>query len=185
MNILAVLGSPRKNGNTDLLLKKYIEGASSVNDDAKIETIFLQEKNISPCTSCYACKKGSKRECIINDDMKDIYPKIKEADVMVLATPIYWWNISAQLKIFIDRWFGLGGTKDFGGKKFVLLMTYGGALPNLGPELAEKSLREICDYLKMDVVQVYGVCTDEYMPVAENEEALKEVYELGKKIKFL
>jgi hypothetical protein len=61
-------------------------------------------------------------------------------------------------------------------------MTYGGALPNSGPEIVERTFRDICDYVGINLVKVYGVCTDEYMPVEKNTDALREVYEIGKNI---
>lgn len=181
MNVLAVLGSPRKEGNTSLLLDKYLEGLATHND-VKIEKALLGEKNIFPCKSCYACKNKSNSGCVIKDDMTDLYKSVKESDVLVFATPIYWWNMSAQMKIFIDRLFGLQDVKDFEGKKAVLLMTYGGELPNSGPEIVQKSIKEICDYLKIDLVQIYGTCTDGYVPVAENKKAQGEVYKMGKEL---
>ena len=112
--------------------------------------------------------------------MQELYPLFRQADMVIYATPIYWWSVSAQLKAFMDRCYALGSIEDsFAGKKAVLLMTYGGELPNNGPELVKTTFEEICDYKEMDLVHVYSVCTDDYMPVAENAEALSDVYEMG------
>lgn len=179
MKVAAILGSPRKNGNTALLLGELLRGISE-NSDFKIDEIFLQENKISGCMGCDHCKREG--FCIIKDDMQSIYPIVNEAEVLVLATPVYWWSMTGQMKIFIDRLYAQKSS-DRRGKRVYLLMTYGGELPNSGPELVEKTFRDICDYTGMKLAGIYGVCTDEYIPVKENEKALREVYEIGKNMR--
>jgi multimeric flavodoxin WrbA len=181
MKVLALLGSPRNNGNTSLLLDEYLRGIEDFDKDAEVTKVFLQEKNIQGCSSCEACRHVTTiGQCAIKDDMQELYPLFCNADVVIYATPIYWWSVSAQLKAFMDRCYALGPIKDsFAGKKAALLMTYGGELPNKGPELVKTMFEEICDYKNMDLVDVCGVCTDDYMPVIENAEALRNVYEMG------
>lgn len=178
MKVAAFLGSPRKNGNTARLLAEFLKGAGE-NSEIIIDEVFLRDKKISGCTACQGCKKST--GCIVNDDMQKLYPIIKSADVLVFAMPIYWWSIPGQMKCFIDRLYGLK-EKEIQGKKLHVLMTYGGALPNSGPELVERTFKDICEYIEVELVNVYGVCTDDYIPVEENTEALKDVYELGKNI---
>lgn len=178
MKVTAFLCSPRRNGNTAHLLEEFLKGVYEKNGTT-INEVFLQENRISGCTGCQHCKKST--GCVQNDDMQKIYPLIKDADVLVFATPIYWWSMPSQLKALIDRFYALK-PKERKGKKVYLLMTYGGALPNSGPELVERTFRDISDYIGCDLVKVYGVCTDEYMPVEQNIEALKEVYEIGRNI---
>lgn len=178
MRIAAFLGSPRQNGNTALLLKEFLRGASE-NEKTTINEVFLQTKIISGCLGCDYCKTSE--GCVQDDDMQGIYTIIKEADILVFALPVYWWSIPSQLKVLIDRFYAFN-EDERKGKQVYLLMTYGGALPNSGPELVEKTFRDICEYIGSNLAGVYGVCTDEYMPVAQNKEALSEVYELGKKI---
>ncbi len=183
MKVLALLGSPRKNSNTSLLLDEYLRGIKDSNKDAEITKVFLHEKNIHGCAACEACRHVTIGQCAVKDDMQALYPLFRQADMVVYATPIYWWSVSAQLKAFMDRCYALGPVKDsFTGKKAALLMTYGGELPNKGPELVKTMFEEICDYKNMDLVDVYGVCTEEYMPVAENTEALNDVYKMGLKV---
>lgn len=180
MKILALLGSPRKKGNTALLMDEYLKGIKASNEDAQIIKIYLDEKKIYGCIACEACRNVNIGLCAINDDMQELYPLFCQADMVVYATPIYWWSVSAQLKAFMDRCYALGSVENsFKGKKAALLMTYGGEMPNKGPELVKTTFEEICDYKDMKLVDVYGVCTDDYMPVVENTEALKDVYEMG------
>lgn len=68
---------------------------------------FLQSLNIKPCAACDFCRTSGTNSCVINDDMKDLYKKISKAKAIILATPVYWFSYSAQLKAFIDRFYGL------------------------------------------------------------------------------
>jgi multimeric flavodoxin WrbA len=97
--ILAVVGSPRKGGNTDLLLSKMAEGAQAAG--AQVEVIHLGELAIRECDGCHACWRG--RGCSKDDDMRALYPKIAESEVIVFGTPVYWYGPTALMKAFIDR----------------------------------------------------------------------------------
>ncbi|MCL2889386.1 MAG: flavodoxin family protein [Eggerthellaceae bacterium] len=98
--ILVVTGSPRKNGNTDVLAQAFMEGAKDAGNE-----VFLFDAGkavIKGCNNCKSCF-GKGGQCQQNDDMQKIYPVLHECDVLVLASPIYFFTISAQLKAFIDR----------------------------------------------------------------------------------
>jgi len=97
--ILAVVGSPRKSGNTHILVSEIAEGAAS--KGATVEELFLGELAIGECDGCFACWKG--RECSLDDDMRDLYPKIIASDVIIFGTPVYWYGPTALMKAFIDR----------------------------------------------------------------------------------
>jgi len=175
MKVVSFLGSPRKKGNTAALLESVVNGMKS-SGNIENEHFFLHEKNIKPCNGCNSCKNNDSGKCIISDDMARIYPVIERADVIILATPIYWWSVTAQMKLLIDRLYGMNFS--CGRKKIVLLMTYEGELPNSGPEMTEALFREICDYLKMDAAGVLGVCTGK-VQLSKNDKALREGFELG------
>jgi multimeric flavodoxin WrbA len=98
--ILGIVGSPRRNGNTHVLVSRILDGARV--EGANTETIFLQDLNISECDGCYECWEG-KHLCSKADDMKELYPKITDADAIVLGTPVYWFGPTAIMKGFIDR----------------------------------------------------------------------------------
>ncbi|MFH1854356.1 MAG: flavodoxin family protein [Candidatus Omnitrophota bacterium] len=99
MKILGINGSPRIGGNTDTLLDKLLEGASA--NGASTEKIILNQLRLSPCQECESVNDD--RECIIKDDMRKMYEKIRDADVIVLASPIFFGSLTAQTKIMIDR----------------------------------------------------------------------------------
>ena len=175
MKAVYILGSPRKKGNTAALLESVISGVES-EGNVSSEYIFLHEKNIRPCNGCDACKKENAEGCVIKDDMQDIYPVIAKSELIILATPIYWWSVTAQMKLFIDRLYGM--SFKCGEKKVALLMTYGGELPNSGPETTEALFLEICDYLKLKAAGVMGVCSGN-VEVKDNSQALNDAFDFG------
>ena len=97
--VLGIVGSPRKKGNTDILVDRILDGAK--NAGAEVEKVHLKNLNIKECDGCYACWKG--KECPKKDDMNDLYPMIASADVIVFGTPVYWFGPTALLKALIDR----------------------------------------------------------------------------------
>lgn len=99
MKVLALLGSPRKKGNTESLLAAVLEGVAAAGGEA--ERIRLCDLRIDPCIGCGGCGKTGR--CVLTDDMQDLYPKIGEADRVILASPIYFYGITAQAKAFVDR----------------------------------------------------------------------------------
>jgi multimeric flavodoxin WrbA len=178
MKTVSFLGSPRKKGNTAMLLDSVIKGMESAGSTGG-EYIYLNEKNIRPCQGCNSCKKEGAAGCVQKDDMQGIYPLIAKSDLIILATPIYWWSVTAQMKLLIDRIYGMDFT--CGRKKVALLMTYEGELPNSGPETTEALFREICDYIKADAAAVMGVCTGK-VQVKDNQKALDDAFELGRRL---
>jgi multimeric flavodoxin WrbA len=99
MKILGIYGSPRKDGNSDLLMDEALKGASSAG--AEITSIRCCDLQISGCIECAGCDDTG--ECVIDDDMQSVYPKLTEADVIILASPIFFYSLPAQAKALIDR----------------------------------------------------------------------------------
>jgi multimeric flavodoxin WrbA len=104
MKIIALNGSPRKKWNTAILLQKALEGA--VSQGAKAELIHLYDLNYKGCISCFACKTlGGKSygKCIVQDDLTPIFSRIEQADAILMGSPIYWGDISGEMKSFLER----------------------------------------------------------------------------------
>jgi multimeric flavodoxin WrbA len=97
--ILAVVGSPRQGGNTEILVAKIAAGAQAAG--AQVETVSLGDLQIRECDGCHACWHG--RPCSKDDDMRRLYPKIAASETIVLGTPVYWYGPTALMKAFIDR----------------------------------------------------------------------------------
>jgi multimeric flavodoxin WrbA len=98
--VLVLSASPRKGGNSDLLCDQFLLGAREAGN--QVEKINLQDKKINFCLGCLACQSNG-GVCAQNDDMAEILDKMIQADVLVMATPIYFYNMNAQLKVLIDR----------------------------------------------------------------------------------
>lgn len=98
--VLILSGSPRKSGNSDILCGEFARGAADAGNE--VETIRVSEKKIGYCRACYYCRDHA-GACAINDDMAEILQKMINADVLVLASPVYFYSIDAQLKAVIDR----------------------------------------------------------------------------------
>ena len=98
--ILILSGSPRKDGNSELLCDEFMRGA--VESGNEVEKIRVSAKKIAPCSACYYCRDNGGK-CVHKDDMTEILQKMIDADVLVLASPVYFYSIDAQLKAVIDR----------------------------------------------------------------------------------
>ena len=103
--IVILNGSPRRNGNTSALIKSFTKGAE--NAGHTVTEFFLDGMNIHGCRGCFGGHSSRERPCVQKDDMDKIYPAVKESDVVVLASPLYYWNLSGQLRTAVDRLFAL------------------------------------------------------------------------------
>lgn len=97
--VLLIAGSPRKNGNSDLLSAQFGRGAEEAGH--QVETICVRDLNLNYCIGCLACQKT--RRCIHKDAMNDLLPKLMEADVICFSSPVYYYSVSGQMKVFLDR----------------------------------------------------------------------------------
>lgn len=99
MKVLGIMGSPRRQSNTEILLDKALEGAREAG--AEVEKVLVSKLKISPCREIYACRKDG--NCVIDDDMKSLYAKLLEADHIIFASPIFFYGVTSQAKAIIDR----------------------------------------------------------------------------------
>lgn len=181
-SILVLKGSPRPRGNSSILADRVAAGARE--SGAAVDSFTLHTMSIKPCDGCDACRSGD-RQCIIADDMDVIYPKLRAADVIVVATPIYWFTMSAQTKTCIDRWYALetDGGNALRGKQFAFVITYGDSDPwTSGAVNAMRAFQDMCRYLKADIVgMVYGAAGDQG-DIESQPGLLEKAYKLGRKI---
>ena len=99
VKVLGILGSPRRGGNTEILLNEALKGAGA--EGAEVERLSLSDYTVTPCRECHGCDETG--QCVILDDMQKIYPKLLEADVIILASPIFFYGISGWAKSLVDR----------------------------------------------------------------------------------
>jgi multimeric flavodoxin WrbA len=181
--VMIAVGSPRKRGNSSTLAAQVAAGAKA--GGAQVETFYLHGMNIKPCTACGGCRKKTHVDCVIKDDMQVLYPKLRSADVIVIASPIYWFTFSAQTKLFIDRWYGLGSDEGYAlsGKKFAVLLSYADADPFLsGAVNAIRSFQDALQFIEAELVgMVYGSAS-EAGEIKKNKALMKDAYDLGLKI---
>ena len=117
MKILIISSSPRNGGNSEVLCGQFAKGAAEAGHE--VEKVNLREKKLSPCLACCACMEN--HVCAIKDDMAEIFPKLVAADVIVLASPVYFYSLCSQMKMLIDRC--LVDHKAISGKQFYFIIT--------------------------------------------------------------
>ena len=165
-NVLILNGSPRKKGNTAYLIGKLIEGIHEAHPDTETETINLAFLKISPCNACDGCRieNPGKLYCVIRDHMAGLYDKVVKADAIIIASPVYWFTMTAQTKLFIDRLYGLWleKTKAFMGKSIAAVLVYGDADPYISGAInAIRTIEDICKYCGAKLAGiVYGTAND-------------------------
>ncbi len=182
--VMIVVGSPRKKGNSATLAQRAAAGAKA--HGAEVETFFLQDMNIQPCSACDACRKKKDMDCVLKDDMRKLYPKLRKADAILIASPIYWFTVSAQTKLFMDRWYALGSEEEgyaLAGKRFGIVLTYADADPFISG--AVNALRTFQDAFRFLGAQWAGMVYGSAWKAGEirrNKGVMAEAYELGRKL---
>ena len=176
MKILIITGSPRKNGNSNFLVDNFIKGATEKGH--KIFRFDSAFKKVHPCIACNKC--GMNGDCVFNDDFNYVKENLVDSDMVVFATPMYYFGISAQLKAVIDRFYAING-KIHIPKKTALIVTYADtALKEVEPI---KSYYEILiNYLgwrSVGEIVASGVWTQGSV---KNTKYPKMAYELGKNL---
>lgn len=183
--IIALFGSPRKKGNSTLLANHIILGAES--QGAAVESIYLNDLDITPCQGCYACQMEDSQGCAVDDDMQGIYPKIVEADALIIASPVYWFNMSAQTKLFMDRCIALYNQNPeenaLYGKNIAIAMTYGDKdVFCSGCINALRTFQDAYKFVGADIVgMVYG-SAEEPGEIAANAGLMQNAEALGEKL---
>jgi multimeric flavodoxin WrbA len=138
--VYAVNGSPRKNWNTALLMERFNEGVKSVDPHAEVREINVYDYNFTGCKSCFGCKlkTNPKGQCVIRDEVHDILADIRKSDGIVLGSPVYFFDISGQLRCFIERLLYPGASEKPIHSTFIYTM-------NATEELMEQHFRYILD----------------------------------------
>lgn len=172
--ILILSGSPRKDGNSDMLCNEFMRGAAESGNE--VEKIRVSEKKIGYCTACYACRGTG--VCAIKDDMAEVMQKIIDADVLVLASPVYFYSIDAQLKALIDR--TVCRWTEVKNKEFYYIMT----AADSGMESMETTLacfRGYADCVEgaKEMGVIYGTGVYDKGEIL-NKQQMQEAYEMGK-----
>jgi multimeric flavodoxin WrbA len=164
-------GSPRK-GNTLTAINAYVEGAGKNKD---IEIIYADKLNISGCKGCGVCQCIN--GCVAKDDTNATIDKIVAADMVIFATPVYWWGMTAQLKLVIDKCYCRGALLK--GKKIGVLVVGGAPTDNVEYTLIKKQFECIAAYLNWDIRFYKDYCANGKDEIAKNSAAIEELKKLG------
>ncbi|MFX1239067.1 MAG: flavodoxin family protein [Promethearchaeota archaeon] len=179
--ILAIMGSPRKNGNTHLILSRILDEAIKKGSEGEI--LFLGDLSIKECDGCLACWNGN--DCSKNDDMNDIYEKISNNNIFLFGTPVYWYGPTALMKAFLDRFVYFNcpeNRKKISGKSAILVVPFEEESPDTAVPLIvmfEKSFK----YLEMNLIDkliVPGVYNKG--DVLKKEDILDQATKIGRKL---
>jgi len=185
--IVIVKGSPREKGNSATLAAQVAAGAEAAG--AQVESFYLHGMDIQACDACDMCQSVADLDCIVEDDMQLLYPKLREADAVVYASPIYWFTVSAQLKLFMDRCYGMGNETDkpedhvLAGKRIGVVLTYGGDDPfDSGAINAIRTFQDTFNYIPAEIVGMVYAYAPSAGGLEKNRELMDKAYELGQKL---
>ena len=176
MRIVVMNGSPRPNGNTEMMAKEFIRGAEEAGHET--ELINLRGKKITGCLGCQYCFSHD-GVCVQKDDMKEILASLDQADMMVIASPIYWFDITSQLKAVIDRFYAKG-MNGFAFNRVALLLD---ADSDHVFDAAVSQYRQMCNYLNWKNMGIITAPNLEKLGGIAQSPALKDAYELGKSLR--
>ena len=178
--VLTLMSSPRKNGNTDRLANAFIKGVEE--NGYSTEKIYVNYQNIKPCLGCNVCQKTN--QCVQKDDMQDIYKKMLEAKVFVFASPVYFYTFNASMKLLLDRTFAI--EKTIHDKDFYLLST------GLAPDesyfrIIKETFQKYIDCLRVGgnrfVDSILGFQTGDKDDI-EKIDSIEKAYNMAKEIKI-
>lgn len=179
--ILGIVGSPRLNGNTHILVTRLLEGARE--SGANTETVLLGNLTIKECDGCHVCWRN--HSCPKNDDMNELYTKIVESDCIVFGTPVYWYGPTALMKALVDRFVYFGCPENrahLAGKTASLVIPLEETVPETWTPVTE-FFRKSLDYLGIPIIgTVIAPGVDAKGDVQKHPDILREAYELGRKL---
>ena len=172
-NILIISSSPRKNGNSQMLCEQFKKGAEEKGHTVTL--VRLMEKRIGFCRACDGCMRNG-GTCVLSDDMAEILKLFQEADVLVLATPVYFYGISAQMKTFIDRTYPIW--QHLGKKEVYYIISAG-----LGEDIIERSLGDLDGFVEhLEEYRIAGrIYATDVMEagLVEGQEVFEMAYQMG------
>ncbi len=188
MKTLGIFGSPRRGGNTDLLLDEALKGSQE--GGAKVERLYLSDYTITPCKECHGCDHTG--NCVVLDDMQKIYPKLLEADVIIFASPIFFYGVTAWAKALIDR------SQSLWSKKYLVkdpsMGAEGKRRKGLFISVGATKGKKVFDGAILTVKYFFDVLNAEYVgelvfrgveakeDILKHPEALRQAYEAGREL---
>ncbi|HEX9860286.1 MAG TPA: flavodoxin family protein [Nitrospirota bacterium] len=184
MKILAVLGSARRGGNTETLMREALKGAGA--PDTSIHAV--SEMGIAGCLGCMGCRMPDSEGCVVDDDMGGLYRLLIDADAIILGAPIYYGEVTGQMKVFMDRWYAL---RDSGrnlriptGKKVLFIVTQGAEKENTYDTVSTRLKRVLEKYgMHAEVLVASGL--EGKADASERPDLLEKAFRAGKRLAFI
>ena len=181
MRITAISSTPRRGGNSDILVDRVV--AAALDRGARATKISVAALNLAPCTACDACLDAYETPCVIDDDANSILDEIRQSDAIVFGTPIYNFTVSAQLKLLLDRMYALGGPDGWdalAGRRIGVLLTYADEnRAESGVENAIGMFRDMARFLKVGIEGIIEAQCNKPGEVLDIPEALAAAEQLG------
>jgi multimeric flavodoxin WrbA len=181
--ILIIIGSPRKHGNSTILAEEAARGARAAG--AEVEVVRLKDVAIGPCLACESCRRKGAKGCVQEDGMTLLYPRLRAADAILISSPVYWFTMSAQVKLLMDRLYAFGAEKGYAlqGKGIGIILTYADADPfSSGAVNALRAFQDAFAFIGAPIKgMVYGSASKPG-EVRGNNSLLKDARMLGRKL---
>lgn len=176
ITVLGIVGSPRKDGNTAILVDEVLSGAEEA--AAQTEKVSLNELHIAPCQNCNACQKLG--TCRQKDDMQSLLEQMRHSQGWVLGTPVYWWGPTAQFKLFLDRWYG-ARQMEFREHKAILVIPLGGGVPSYARHTVG-ILTNTLNYVGTDLIDtILAPGSNRKGVVKERPDLMSRAHKMGQK----
>lgn len=176
-NVVIISSTPRVGGNSEVLAREFMRGAEDSGN--KVEFINLRDYNLNYCKGCYACHKTGK--CFQNDEMNNLYEKLLKANVIVFATPVYFYSMSGQLKVFIDRLVPI--YQKIRADIYLIASQWDGYAENMENTFnAIRGCTQDCFENCIEKGVIYGVGLEGVGEASQNKELMNEAYSMGKNI---
>lgn len=178
MNILVITGSAHKKGTSSYLADAFVKGAEKAGCSVyRFDAAF---KNVHPCIGCGSCQKNE-QVCVFKDDMQELNPELLKAEVVVFVSPIYYYDMNAQIKTVIDRFYANNSALKGAGKKAVLMLTYGDETEE-SAEGAITSYKGMIKYLGWENIGIVSAKSCYVLDDVINSEYPNQAYEMGKNL---
>jgi len=177
MNVVVLHGSARKGGDSDTLADRFLAGLRETGT-CEVEHFYAIDMSVAHCRGCGACSAG---RCVVDDDMQRVYPAFSRADVVVLAAPMFWGYMTSQLKTVFDRLEAVASPKHFGGKDFVVFVTYRHYFGST-VEWLQRITSAFGSRLHAMTCRTYDPETERDIPIGEFPDRLEEARRLGRAI---
>jgi multimeric flavodoxin WrbA len=179
--VMVVMASPRPKGNSSVLAAEAARGAAAAG--AEVTEVRLADLKFGPCHACDACRKAGAKGCVQDDDLKALRGAIEAADALLIASPVYWFTMSAQAKTFMDRLyvFGAGSYRALKGKRVGIILTSGDAdLMGSGAANAMRSFQDAFAYLDAPIAGMVHGGGGKAGAAAGNKALMAEANALGR-----